>query len=207
MRTTSDRSTRAAGPVAGGTMGGRTMTISRRRVLEAMAASVGAVAVMAAAPTLAAATTEEQRHDLDLFYSWLHSPITAAVLILVWLAIVVLAFTPFGERLTHHRASDTLRAVIVTVGVLGVLSWVTQSMWFRILMFVALWGVACWYIVTLIGPAVTGASLAAGRLTPEQRREREAEVAAGRVRGAALEQVLGEMEYEEHPGSMPVDRG
>ena len=179
-------------------------------MLSALAASIGvAAAVLAAAgPALATATSVEEQRDLDLFQSWLHSPVTVAILATVWLMVAALAFTSLGERFAHRTASDTFQALIVVIGVLATLSWVTQVLWFRLLIFLALWAIAVWYIVTLLWPALSKVQTIPATLDASQRREAGAELSEHKARGEALERVLDEAERSGGGhGSVDAPRG
>lgn len=149
----------------------------------------------AIAPVLATGSGSQQ---LQQFHTWAHSPTSAVLLAVGWAVAAALVFTPLGRRISGRTASSTLRAVVVVLGVLGVVSWVTRSSLFTTLMLVALWACAVWCIVRLIGPAMSRAGDLKTELDPEKRAELEAEHAAAAERGASLEHVLDEVEEERH---------
>jgi len=151
------------------------------------------VSYLTAASAPATASDEAQLHT---FQSWAHSPATAAILIVGFAILVVLVFTPLGPRVFKRTPSGTWRAIVVVLGVLGVLSWVSHSWWFTTLMMVALWGCAVWLIVRWLGSAVSGVERLATELDPEKRAELQREQAESAERGAALERVLDEAEKD-----------
>jgi hypothetical protein len=120
------------------------------------------------------------------------------ILAVAWVALAVMVFTPLGRRVSGRSPGGTLRAVVVVLGVLGAASWATHIWWLTILMMVALWSLVVWYVVTLIGPAMSGASRLKAELDPEERAQLQAEQAAAAERGASLERVLDEIDEERH---------
>jgi len=136
--------------------------------------------------------------QLQTFQSWAHSPATAALLVVAYAILAALAFTPLGPRLLKRPASGTWRAVVVVLGVLGVLGWVSHNWWFTTIMMAVLWGCAVWLIVRWLGSAVSGVDRLATELDPEKRAELQREQAAAAERGAALERVLDEAEEDQH---------
>jgi hypothetical protein len=149
--------------------------------------------LVATAPLLGADPYGQQ---LQTFHSWAHSPMTLAIMAVAWAALAVAVFTPLGQRITGRAPSATLRAAVVVLGILGVVAWVTHNWWFTILMLVLLWGVVVWYLVTLIGSAVSRVGGLAAELDPEERARQHEEHAAAAQRGAALERVLDEIDGE-----------
>ena len=143
-------------------------------------------------------TARSDSQQLQQFHSWAHSPTSAVLLAIGWVVAAVVVFTPLGRKISGRSASSTLRAVVVVLGALGAVSWVSRSGLFTILMMVALWACAVWCIVTLIGPAMSRAGDLKTELDPEKRAELEAERAAAAKRGASLEHVLDEVEEERH---------
>jgi len=141
-----------------------------------------------------ARTAASDDAQLHTFQSWAHSPATAAILVVGFAILAVLVFTPLGLRVFGRAPGGTWRAVVVVLGVLGVLSWVSHNWWFTTLMMVALWSCAVWLIVRWLGSAVSGAGHLATELDPEKRAELQREQAAAAERGAALERVLDEAE-------------
>ncbi len=61
-------------------------------------AGVAAAVLAAAGPALATATSVEERRDLDLFQSWLRSPVTAAMLATVWSIVALERVLDDAER-------------------------------------------------------------------------------------------------------------
>jgi len=143
-----------------------------------------------------AGTSASDNGQLHTFQSWAHSPATAAVMLVGYAILVALVFTPLGPKLFRRPPSGTWRAVVVVLGVLGLLSWVSSNWWFTTLMMVALWGCAVWLIVRGLGSAVSGVERLATELDPEKRAELQREQAAAAERGAALERVLDEAEED-----------
>jgi signal transduction histidine kinase len=135
---------------------------------------------------------------MQTFHTWAHSSTTVVILAVAWLVLAVMVFTPLGRRVSGRSPSGTLRAVVVVLGVLGAASWATHIWWFTILMMVALWSLVVWYVVTLIGPAMSGAGRLKAELDPEERAQLQAEQAAAAERGASLERVLDEIDEERH---------
>lgn len=152
------------------------------------------VSLAAAAPVLAAGADNQQQ--AQTFQAWAHSSTTAVILAVAWVVLAVMVFTPLGRRVSGRSPSGTLRAVVVVLGVLGAAGWVTHIWWFTILMMVALWSIVVWYVVTLIGPAMSGAGRLKAELDPKERVELQQEQAAAAERGASLERVLDEVEDE-----------
>ena len=153
------------------------------------------LSVVAIAPVLATGTDNAQ---LQTFQSWAHSPTTAVLMAIAWVALVAMAFTPLGRRITRRTASDTLRAVVVVLGVLGVISWLTRSPLLMALMMVLLWACVVWYVVSLIGPVVSRVGRLRSELDPAERARLQAEQTAAAERGAALERVLDEADEDRH---------
>jgi hypothetical protein len=153
------------------------------------------LSVVAIAPVLATGTDNAQ---LQTFQSWAHSPTTAVLMAIAWVALVAMAFTPLGRRITRRTASDTLRAVVVVLGVLGVISWLTRSPLLMALMMVLLWACVVWYVVTLNGPVVSRVGRLRSELDPAERARLQAEQTAADERGAALERVLDEADEDRH---------
>jgi len=136
--------------------------------------------------------------QLQTFQSWAHSTTSAVVMAIAWVALAATVFTPLGRRVAQCSPSDTLRAVVIILGILGVVSWLTQSWWFMILMVILLWACVVWYIVTLIGPAMSRVGRLAAELDPQERIRLQAEHTAAAQRGAALERVLDEVDEQRH---------
>ena len=153
------------------------------------------LSVVAIAPVLATGTDNAQ---LQTFQSWAHSPTTAVLMAIAWVALVAMVFTPLGRRITRRAASDTLRAVVVVLGVLGVISWLTRSPLLMALMMVLLWACVVWYVVTLVGPAVSRVDRLRSELDPAERAGLQAEQTAAAERGAVLERVLDEADEDRH---------
>jgi hypothetical protein len=154
------------------------------------------VSLVATAPVLAAGADNQQQ--MQTFHAWAHSSTTAVILAVAWVALAVMVFTPLGRRVSGRSPGGTLRAVVVVLGVLGAASWATHIWWLTILMMVALWSLVVWCVVTLIGPAMSGASRLKAELDPEERAQLQAEQAAAAERGASLERVLDEIDEERH---------
>jgi hypothetical protein len=152
------------------------------------------VSLAATTPVLAASADNQQQ--LQTFHTWAHSSTAAVILAVAWVALAVMVFTPLGRRVSGRSPGSTLRAAVIVLGVLGAASWATHIWWFTILMMVALWSLVVWYVVTLIGPAMSGASRLKTELDPEKRAQLQAEQAAAAERGASLERVLDEIEDE-----------
>jgi len=152
------------------------------------------VSLAAAAPVLAAGADNQQQ--AQTFHAWAHSSTTAVILAVAWVVLAVMVFTPLGRRVSGRSPSGTLRAVVVVLGVLGAAGWVTHIWWFTILMMVALWSIVVWYVVTLIGPAMSEAGRLKAELDPKERVELQQEHAAAAERGASLERVLDDIEDE-----------
>ena len=144
-----------------------------------------------------ARTTASDQAQLHTFTSWAHSPVTAAIMVVGFAILVVLVFTPLGPRVFGRPPGGTWRAVVIVLGVLGVLSWVSHNWWFATLMMAALWGCAVWLIVRWLGSALSGIDRLATELDPEKRAELHREQAAAAERGAALERVLDEAEKDQ----------
>ena len=145
------------------------------------------------ATTVASASDQSQ---LQTFQSWAHSPATAAIMIVAFAILAIVVFTPLGSRLFRRPVGGTWRAVVVVLGALAALSWVSHNWWFDALMVVALWGCVVWLIVRWLGPAVSGAGRLATELDPEKRAQLQREQAASAERGSDLERVLDQMEDE-----------
>ena len=156
-----------------------------------MIASSASLATTAVAPATASDTTQ-----LQMFQSWAHSPTTAVIMAVAFAVLALLVFTRLGPRLFKRTASDTTRAAVVVLGVLGVVSWVTAVWWFTTLMVVLLWACLAWLIVRGLGGAVSGAARLATNLDFGKRAELQREQAAAAERGAALERVLDEAEED-----------
>lgn len=150
--------------------------------------------LIATAPLLGADADTQQQ--LQTFHSWAHSPVTLAIMAVAWVALAAVVFTPLGQRVTRRAPSDTLRAVVVVLGVLGIAAWATGNWWFTILVVALLWGVVVWYLVTLIGSTVSRVGSLAAELDPEKRARLQQEHAAAAERGAALDRVIGEIDEE-----------
>ena len=162
------------------------------------------LSVVAIAPVLATGTDNAQ---LQTFQSWAHSPTTAVLMAIAWVALVAMAFTPLGRRITRRTASDTLRAVVVVLGVLGVISWLTRSPLLMALMMVLLWACVVWYVVTLNGPVVSRVGRLRSELDPAERARLQAEQTAAAERGAVLERVLDEADEDRHSSDVRYVRG
>jgi len=137
---------------------------------------------------------QSQRDQLNTFHAWARSPTTAAVLIVAFVVLVVLVFTPLAHRVFRHPPGDTWKAVVVGLGALGVASWVTRSSVLLVLMAVALWGCVVWLLARHLGAAVIDAGRLRAELDPEKRVELQAEQHVAAERGAALEKVLDQAE-------------
>ena len=151
------------------------------------------LSLVAIAPLLATATDDRQ---LQTFQAWAHSTTTLVLMAVAWVALVAMVFTRLGRRVTGRSPSDTLRAVVVVMGVLAIISWATRNWWFTVLVVVLLWGCVIWYVVTLIGPAMSRVGRFTAELDPEERLRLQEEQTAAAQRGAALERVLDEVEQE-----------
>lgn len=146
-----------------------------------------------AAPVLA---THADTQQLQTFQSWAHSTTTAVLMTIAWVALLAMVFTPLGRKMTKRTASDTLRVAVVVLGVAGVISWLTRSPLFMAFMMVLLWACVVWYVVTLIGPAVSRVARLGSQLDPQERARQEAEQTTAAERGAALERVLDQVDEE-----------
>ena len=153
------------------------------------------LSLVALAPLLATAADDRQ---LQTFQSWTHSTTTLVLMAIAWVALMAMVFTPLGRRVTGRSPSDTLRAVVVVMGVLAIISRATRNWWFTVLMVVLLWGCVIWYVVTLIGPAMSRVGRFTAELDPKERLRLQEEQTAAAQRGVALERVLDEVDEERH---------
>jgi hypothetical protein len=167
-----------------------------------LAAAVTGVFLLAGCASQAPAgpysTPGSDRGQLQMFQSWARSPTTAAVMVVAFVVLAVLVFTPLSHRVFRHPPGDTWKAVVVVLGVLGAGGWATRSWWFSLLMMVALWACVVWLLVGHLGSAVTEVGRLATELDPQKRAELREEQDAAAERGAALEKVLDEVDEERH---------
>jgi len=155
----------------------------------------GPMIVEGAVVAIASASSSDES-QLQILRSWTHSPATAVLLALAFVALAAVVFTPLGPRLLRRSPSGGWRIVVVALGVLGALSWVSHNWWFEVLLMVALWGCVVWFVVTSVGAAVVGVGRFANDLDPQKRAERQRGQVASAERGSDLDRVLDRMEDE-----------
>ena len=90
-------------------------------------------------PVLVSRSDSQQ---LQEFHTWAHSPTSAVLLVVGWVVAAVMVFTPLGRKVSGRSASSTLRTVVVVLGVLGAVSWVTKSSVLAMVMLAAIWACA-----------------------------------------------------------------
>ena len=143
---------------------------------------------------------DSENSQLRTFQSWAHSTATLVIIVVAWLVLATIVLTPLSRRVLRHRPSDTARAVVVVLGLLGVASWVSRNWWFTTLMLVARGGCGVWYLIACLGTVMAGA----GRFVDELDREKHAEAQMQRAdsaeRGAALDRTLGKIDAERREG-------
>lgn len=140
--------------------------------------------------------TASDQAQLHTFQSWARSPTSAVVMVAAFVVLAVLVFTPLSNRVFRRPPGATWKAVVVVLGVLGAVSWLTRSWLFSTLMVVALWACVVWLLVGNLGSVVTEVGRLAAESDPQERAELRDEQHTAAERGAALEKVLDQVEDE-----------
>ena len=136
--------------------------------------------------------------QLRSFQAWSHSPLTAILLAIAFAGLVVLVIAPPGRRFSGRQAGAIGQGVVIFLGILGVVAWVSHNLWVELLVMAGLWGYLAWVIAAsgLIAEVMTLPDRLASELSPTKRRELRDDRTAAVDRGSALTHVLDKIEDE-----------